>query len=471
MQHLSLDPQSATPLVDQIVNALAAQIDDRILRPGMRLMPIRRFSEAHEVSRFTVVEAYDRLVARGFVTSRRGAGFYVAARASSPTSAAPEPEEIGRALDTACLMRAALAEGPDKLRASAGWLPDSWMGQEELDKQWRALLRSGSLSHTGYGLPEGFAPLREHLSFRLGEAGIAAPASQILLTLGATHALDLIARHLLRPGDTVFVDDPGYFTLFGNLRLHGAKLVGIPWNANGPDVAELERLAAEHRPKVYFTQSVLHNPTGASLTPATAFRILQCAEKFDFHLVEDDIYSDFFEGAATRLAAMDQLRRVIYVNSFSKTLSGNLRVGYIAAHPQIIEALLDIKVLSLLATPQAGEELVLRMLTEGHYRKHLERLRGRVTDAAIRATRMLEQLGLAPYVAHTGGMFMWIRLPGMEDSAELASLAAREGIFLTPGTLFRPQNQASPFIRLNVAYANDVRLVRFLEKQLPKPGQ
>lgn len=466
MLQLSLSPQNGMPLVDQIVAGVRAQIEDHVLRPGSRLPPIRKLAESHGVSRFTVVEAYDRLVARGYLLSRRGAGFYVAPH--KPATARPEEAvpEITKAIDTAWLMRSALTAGPDKLRASAGWLPPSWMVQDELCRQLRSMLRNDALQLTEYGPPHGFEPLRQHLPFRLGEIGIGVQPAQILLTLGATQALDLVARHLLRRDDVVFVDDPGYFTLFGNLRLHGVRLIGIPWTTEGPDAAELERLAAEHKPKVYFTQSLLHNPTGASLTPAIAFQILQCAERHDFRIVEDDTYSDFHTGTATRLATLDQLKRVIYISSFSKTLSGNLRVGYVAAGIEIIEALTDIKVLSMLATPSAGEELVYRMLTEGHYRKHLERTRQKLAEVSVRAAKMVERLGLQPFIAPAGGMFMWLRLPGLDDSAEFAARAAQDNIFLTPGSLFRPQNQASPCIRLNVAYAADVRLERFLKSHL-----
>lgn len=466
MLQLSLSPQSGMPLVDQIVAGVSAQIDDHVLRPGARLPPIRKLAEAHGISRFTVVEAYDRLVARGFLLSRRGAGFYVAPRKSDAQARHEPMPEISKAIDTAWLMRSALSAGPEKLRASAGWLPPSWLEQGELCRQLRSMLRNDALQLTDYGPPQGFEPLRQHLSHRLGEVGIGAEPAQILLTLGATQALDLVARHLLQRDDVVFVDDPGYFTLFGNLRLHGVKLIGIPWTREGPDAEALERLAAAHQPKAYFTQSLLHNPTGASLTPAIAFRILQCAERHDFRIVEDDTYSDFHAGGATRLATLDQLKRVIYISSFSKTLSGNLRVGYVAASPAIIDALTDIKVLSMLATPSAGEELVYRMLTEGHYRKHLERTRARLMEASVRSARMLERLSLATFTPPAGGMFMWVRLPGIEDSAAFVARAAAENIFLTPGSLFRPQNQASPCIRLNVAYAADLRLERFLKRAL-----
>ena len=466
MQQLNLSPKNGIPLVEQVVAGLRTQIDDRVLRVGARLPPIRRFAEMHGISRFTVVEAYDRLVACGYLTARRGSGFFVA----SGKSASNEPEspvpERSLAVDTAWLIRQALSAGPETLQASSGWLPGSWLDEEQICRQMRSMLRGDVLRMTEYGSPSGYEPLRQHLAFQLAEQGIAVSPSSILLTLGATQALDLVIRLLLRRDDVVLVDDPGYFALFGNQRLHGVRLVGVPWTPDGPDLDVLERLAAEYRPKAYFTQSVLQNPTGASLSPSAAFRILQCAERYDFQLIEDDIYGDFLPGTATRLAAMDQLKRVIYVRSFSKMLSGNLRVGFVAASPQIIEGLTDIKTLSVMTTSSFTEELVFRMLTEGRYRKHLDRLRQRLSEASVRLNRMLGRLGLSTFVPYAGGMFVWVNLLATVDTTALAMRAERENIILAPGSMFRPQNQASSCIRLNVATAADVRLERFLAENL-----
>ncbi len=468
MLQISLAQDSGVPLVDQIVQAVRALIEDRVLRAGTRLPPIRQFAETYGVSRFTVVEAYDRLVALGFLQSRRGSGFYVAARQLPQSApAAAQPLEQG-AVDAAWLMRQALDAGAEGLRASAGWLPRTWLDEEGLRRQLRAMLRNTDANLSDYGRPQGYLPLRQHLPFKLGELGIAAQPGQIVLTHGATQALDMTIHHFVRRDDVVLVDDPGYFSLFGCLRLHGARLIGVPWTPEGPDAAVLEKLAAEHKPKVYFTQSVLHNPTGACLSPANAYRILQCAERHDFHIVEDDTYCDLHPGVTTRLAALDQLQRVIYVSSFSKTLSGNLRVGFLAARPDLAQALTDIKVLTSLASSEAAEDLAYRMLTEGHYRKYVERLRGRLDEANGRVLRMLDRIGLTPFIAPQGGLFIWAGLPGTEDAVPLAAEAAQNGIILAPGKLFRPQSQASAWIRLNVIYAADVRLERFLHAALTR---
>lgn len=465
MLQISLAPSNGVPLVDQIVGAIRSQIEDRVLHPGSKLVAIRQFAETHGVSRFTVVEAYDRLVAQGYLVSRRGSGFYVASRSVAENAKADEPMRKS-AVDMAWLTRRALDAGAEGLRASAGWLPRHWLDEEGVRRHLRATLRDSKSNLADYGRPQGHKGLRQHLPFKLGELGIAAKPQQIILTHGATEALDLAAHFFVRRGDVVLVDDPGYFSLFGLLRLHGARLIGVPWTPEGPDPAVLEKLVCEHKPKIYFTQSVLHNPTGACISAANAYRILQCAERHDFHIVEDDTYCDFHPDNATRLAALDHLNRVIYISSFSKTLSGNLRVGFLAARPDLAEAMTDIKVLTLMATPELGEDMVLRMLTEGHYRKYLDRLRTRLAEAGAKTLRMAERVGLQPFISPQGGIFLWARVPGVEDAVPLAARAAEENILLAPGTLFRPQGQASPWLRLNLAYAGDIRLEQFFRKAL-----
>ncbi len=467
MLQLSIDPDQPTPLVEQIVQAVRSQVDDAILRPGMRLPPIRKLAQVQQVSRFTVVEAYDRLVALGYLQSRRGSGFYVAPQ-RAPATRTPRPAMTDRAVDVAWLMRQALDDSPDMLKASAGWLPPQWLDQEGLRRHLRALGRRADARVASYGTALGYLPLRQQLQVRLAEFGIGAPPEQIMLTNGATQALDIAARHLLKPGDTVFVDDPGYYNFFGNLRLLGAKLVGVPRGIDGPDIEALEALLAVHRPKVFFTHSVLHNPTGANLSPAAAFRVLQLANKHDFLVIEDDTYADMHPHATTRLANLDQLERVIYVGSFSKTLSGSVRVGFVAARPDLISEFTDVKALTAITSSEMSEQLVYQMLTDGHYRKYTERLQGRLEQARASAHRLLERLGMEVFLEPKGGLFLWGRIASIEDTAPLASRAAQSKIMLAPGKVFRPQMQASPWLRFNVAFTGDPRLERFLAGELAR---
>ncbi|MBI3148800.1 MAG: PLP-dependent aminotransferase family protein [Betaproteobacteria bacterium] len=457
------DLNGAQPLVDQIVAALRGAIETRGLRPETRLPSIRQFATRQGVSRFTVVEAYDRLVAQGYLHSRRGSGFYVAAR-SAPAAGAAQPCSIERAVDTAMLMRNVLAAEASSTGYGSGVLPTDWLDDEALRRQLRALSKEGGPHLTTYGQGLGLAPLREQLRVQLTEIGIETSADQILLTHGGAQALDLVIRYLLKPGDSVLVDDPGYYNLFGNLKLHGVRLLGVPRGKDGPDLALAEKLALEARPKAFFTQSVLHNPTGTCLSPASAFRILQLAERHGFIVVEDDVAADFDPGRAARLATLDQLDRVLYLGSFSKTLSASLRVGFLVGKREWIEELTDIKLLSDITTSEFAERVVHRMLTEGHYRRHMQRMRERLARARDRVLRRMEHAGMEVLCEPLGGLFIWAKHPAWDNAVALANRAAREGVFLAPGSSFRPYLESSPWLRFNIARSDTPKLFESLAR-------
>jgi DNA-binding transcriptional MocR family regulator len=467
IQHVTVSPLShdaPLPLVEQITGFLRTRIDERHLRAGTRMPSIRRFAEDNGVSRFTVVEAYDRLVAQGYLESRRGSGFYVRER-PQPVRRAERREPPATRIDGFWLLQHLYAgnDGRDVLLAGSGCLPESWLEEEMLQTGLRALARREPSALTGYGTPRGYAPLRDLLQVHLAELEINAQPDNIVLTAGASGALDLVARYFLQPGDTVLVDDPGYYVLFGRLALMGIRPIGVPRTADGLDLERLDALATEHAPKLFMTNSVLHNPTGTSLSAANAHRVLRLAEAHDFHIVEDDILADLHPGRAHRIAALDQLHRVIYVGSFSKTLGAGLRVGFLAAHPDLARDLTAQKMLATLTTPELGERLVYQVLSDGYYRKHVDHLRGRVARALEQAIRNLERAGLKLFHEPAAGMFLWAHAGEHRDAEALAAAAEPQGIILAPGSLFSPSQARSPWMRFHAAYAGSPRLAKFFE--------
>ncbi|HTV27945.1 MAG TPA: aminotransferase class I/II-fold pyridoxal phosphate-dependent enzyme [Xanthobacteraceae bacterium] len=167
-----------------------------------------------------------------------------------------------------------------------------------------------------------------------------------------------------------------------------------------------------------------------------------------------------------RLATLDQLNRVIYARSFSKTLSGSLRVGFIACRQDMASELADIKMLTSITTSQFTERLIYLMLVDGHYRKYLSRLHERLGDARLNVMRAFERIGLEIFVEPADGMFVWARFPHVDDSLALAEDSKRDGIMLAPGAIFRPHLEPSPWMRFNVAVCEDTRVQRWLQKQM-----
>jgi len=460
-----LPNEAGDTLVERIMQAIRRRIATRSLAPGAKLPSIRGFAETMQVSKSTVVEAYDRLAAEGIIQSRRGAGFYVMGH-TAPLALAEFGPRLDRAVDPFWVSRQSLEAAGHVLKPGCGWLPASWMPDAGIRRALRNLARADQPSLTDYGTPLGLPALRQLLSRRLAERGIEAPPGQIMLTESGTQAIDLICRFLIEPGDTVLVDDPSYFNFHAMLRAHRAKVVGVPYTPSGPDIDLFAQALAEHRPRLYITNSALHNPTGATLSPVTAHRLLKLADAHDLTIVEDDIFADFEREPAPRLAAFDGLQRVIHIGSFSKTLSASVRCGFIAARNDWIEGLTDLKIATTFGGAPFSAELVLGILRDGSYRKHLDGLRERLARAMGETGGRLKALGLKPWIEPRAGMFLWCSLPEGLDAAEIARRALADDVVLAPGNVFSLSQTAKGYLRFNVAQSLDPRVFSVLAKAM-----
>lgn len=442
---------------------LAARVAERIRRgalaPGARLPSVREGARLHGVSPSTVVSAYDQLQAQGLVEARRQRGFYVrepqAAARGAPASTARPGAQLAPPLDATALIRGMFRQGSAPSGPGMGTLPEAWLDQPLLDRALRRTLAGGSAAGDAlrYGNPAGDETLRQAMARRLGgELGINAPASQIITTIGATHALDVVARTLLQPGDAVLVDEPGWAVEFARLTRMGMRLLPVPRGADGPDLAVMAQLLAEHRPRLYVTVSVLHNPTGQSLSLAAAHQILKLAEQHDLTIVEDDTYAWLAPAHAPRLAALDGLQRTLYITGFSKILAPAWRVGVVAAAPALVERLVDSKLLGMLTTPALLERAVAWCLDQGLLRRHAERVVAQL-DAARQRVVQLAQASGCRFVTPPQGLFGWVDT-GV-DTEPLAARLAAAGWLVAPGRLFLAAPRATTLMRVNFASAQD----------------
>ena len=456
----TLQPRSSTPLVTQIVEGFRRLIDANSLRPGTKVPSVRQFAAGHEVSVFTVVEAYDRLVAHGWLVSRPNQGFFVKRR---PAAAAAGTAATAFSFDSMWYLRKIFENRRLEMKPGCGWLPHDWLFEDGLR---RALRHIGSetIDLAGYGHPKGYPELRRLVSEQLAEHEIAATPEQVLLTQGSSQALDLAARRLVRPGDAVLVDEPGYANMLFMLRLQGAQLVGVPRTPNGYDLAALEARIAAHAPRVFFTQPRLQSPTGSIASLAQCHRVLQLAEKHDITIVENDIYADLDPEPRLSLASLDQLQRVVHISSFSKTISPNIRVGHVVAHPDLIEDLGQLKMVAGLTSSELNERVAFGALTDARWRRHLKALRERLAQAQQRVAQRLADIGFELFAEPGCGMYLWARHSDIADSAEVSNRAAESDIMLGPGHLFLPDLRPTGWLRFNVSFCGDERVFDFFEQ-------
>lgn len=462
--------------VEQVMQAVRERIATRALAAGARVPSIRAMSEQMSVSKSTVVEAYERLVAEGALAARRGSGFFVAVHGAAlargqggmfGTTGAPGPQ-IDRAINPLWLTRQSLETDARALRPGCGWLPATWLPQDAVRRALRAIARDPRAQLTDYATPLGLPALRQQLAWRLGQHGVEAAPEQIVLTDGGSQALDILCRFLLEPGDTVVVDDPCYFNFQALLGVHRVQVVSVPYTPTGPDLAAFERVLAAHRPRLYVTNSAIHNPTGATLAPAIAHRLLKLAEEHDLLIIEDDIFADFETDPAPRLAAFDGLARVVAIGSFSKTMTAAARCGYIAARADWVEPLVDLKLAVSFGNGELAADLVQRLLVDGTYRRYLDGLRARLADAMGDTVRRLASAGLTAWTRPQAGMLLWAQLPDGLDAAQVAREALADGVVLAPGNVFSVSRTAGSFLRFNVSQCNRPKVYETLQRAMER---
>ncbi|MCU4121284.1 PLP-dependent aminotransferase family protein [Variovorax sp. N23] len=452
---------STQSLTSQLAERFAERIRTRLLAPGARLPSVRECARQQGVSPHTVVAAYDQLLAQGLVEARRQRGFFV--RDAAPAlEARPArdgvPANISRVggvpADASSLIRGMFHRQSDKPQPGMGVFPPDWMDSTFMPTSLRRLTGTRALQEISlqYGEPAGDGALRRSLSQKLVGINIPAAPEQILTTIGATHALDIVSRTLLRAGDPVMVEEPGWAIEFARLEALGMRILPVPRRADGPDLAVMAQYCETHKPKLFVSVSVLHNPTGYSLSPGSAHRVLQLANQHDFHIVEDDTYSHLAPEHATRLCVLDGLQRTIYVSGFAKILAPNWRIGFLAAAPQVFGRLLETKLLATLTTPALFERALAWCIDQGQLRRHAERVRLRLDGARSRTVKLALAHGCR-FESEPAGLFGWVDT-GVDTDA-LTQRMLDEGYLLAPGSLFHARRPPSTLMRINFATAQD----------------
>jgi DNA-binding transcriptional MocR family regulator len=467
----ALSRRADTTLAEQLAARYAEHIRQHLLAPGARLPSVRECAHRHRISPSTVVAAYDQLQAQGLVEPRRQRGFFVrnSVAGPAPGEAAHAPLNGRPALPISAttLLRGMLQPPLARPMPGLGTLPPDWLDLPSLANALRKVARSASLGHCllEYGEPAGEPRLRRALALRLADHGVSATPQQIVTTVGATHALDVVARTLLKPGDSVLVDEPGWSVEYARLAALGMRVLPVPRGGDGPDLAAMQRLidaqATPQRPRVYVTVSVLHNPTGTSLSLQLAHRLLQLAQANELHVVEDDSYAHLAPPHLPRLAALDALERTFYVGGFSKILTPGWRVGFVAAPHAFVDRLIDTKLLGTLTTPAITELALANCLEQGLLRRHAERVNTRLDAARARSVKLAQSHGCR-FVAPPCGLFGWVDVGA--DTERLARIMLDSGWLLAPGALFHATHRPTTLMRINFATSQDARFWRDLAR-------
>jgi GntR family transcriptional regulator / MocR family aminotransferase len=439
--HLSDEDRSG-----EIYRQLRLAILERRLREGDRLPPTRELARRLGVSRTTTSVAYDRLISEGFAMARTGAGTFVSqVRGQPPRRPTPATQ----------------------LRPLPAWqripLPDYLWEEVEFDFRpgmpdvtlfpfptWRRLMsRQFQPAAVGRGVnghPAGHEPLRAAIAHHVGLArGIRASAADVVVTNGTQQAIDLIGRVLLRPGDQVAFEDPGYGPPYSLLRAMGAQVRRVPVDREGLVVDEIP----DGTRLVYVTPA--HQmPLGMTMSLSRRLALLSWARSNDAAIIEDDYDSEFrFGGRPIEpLHMLDDSNRVIYVASFAKTTLPTLRLGFIVAPPTLWPALHGAKFLTDWHTAVPLQAAMAEFITEGHFARHVRRMRlvyearHRLMTEILR-TRFSSQLDVIPSAA--GLHISATAVDSSPDRIEaVVRRAARSGVGCLPLSLWGLKREPSP---------------------------
>jgi GntR family transcriptional regulator/MocR family aminotransferase len=367
---LFLDPNDGRPMSVQLYEQLRSAIVEGQLAPGDRLGATRSVAADLRVSRSTVTDAYSRLVAEGYAEGRAGGG--------SVVSAVPRPVRRRRpASALAPTARAAAVTRYDQHPGAAGRFdlrPGSVDRSLFPTTVWRRCL-ARPLDHPPqqYGDPAGSPALREALAGWVTRSrGVAARPAEIIVTSGAGHAVDLVTRVLVDPGSVVAVEEPGYPPVVALLRSHGLRVVGVPVDQHGIVVDAIPSRAR----LVYVTPSHQY-PLGPVLARSRRLELLHWASRAGAAILEDDYDSELRRTARPLepLQRLDSDGRVIYVGTFSKSLSPALRLGFLVAPPSLIPALCAIRQVIDWCPPEVTQSGLEALITAGHLDRHLRRAR------------------------------------------------------------------------------------------------
>jgi DNA-binding transcriptional MocR family regulator len=423
----------------QLAAALRSVLE-RDLPVGTTLPPERRLAQLLHVSRTTVVGAYGILRREGLVESRRGSGTRVAEAVHSPP--------VGHALALASVagFRSLIAHDREAIDLSAAGIgADGVFGEDMLAEATEEL---ATLTHSVGYLPYGLPALRAAVARHLSACGLDTDPRQILITNGAQQALSLTGQLYAGRGSVVLVENPTYAGALDAFNAAGARIIGIPVEEQVSSVESLRRVLNRERPRLLYLMPSFQNPTGTVSTAARRRQLADLAAAHDLPLVEDDALSPLAidQSPPPPLAALDTSGTVISIGSLSKLVWAGLRVGWIRAHPRILDRLVRLKTVNDLAGSLPSQALARAAITDIH-RISMLRQEQLVTCRRLATTLLRRQLPEWRFKEPRGGMSLWLRLPGADADA-FAHTALEHGVVVVPGSLLSPDRTFRDHLRV-----------------------
>ncbi len=451
-----------TVLYEEIAARMGRLIDEGTYRPGDRIPSVRQFSRQMRVSVNTVLEAYAQLENRRMIEARPQSGYYVSSRL-------PEPENVLETKQAAReLVASPVEEGraplevmrsltdPSLVPLGRGVPNGDLLPVEKLNRMLAAAARRFGREAVSYSGAKGIRRLRTQIAQRSLDRGCRLGPEDIVVTSGCVEAVTLALHATCRPGDTVAVASPCYYTFLNSIQWLGLKVLEIPSTPREGMSLEVLRYALRHNPvHACIVISNFDNPLGAVMPDGAKRELVEMLGKRDIPLIEDDVYGDLAFGRSRPVStkAFDERGLVLACSSFSKTLAPGYRVGWVV--PGRFQRKVErLKTLFNIATASPTQLAVAEFLTSGGYDRHLRAIR-RVYAQQVAQAREAVGRYFPPGTQVTrpeGGFVLWVEMPEQVDAFRLYEQALKSGIGIAPGTLFTTGDRFRNCIRINAAF-------------------
>lgn len=439
---LPLDRAAARPLHLQLADALRAAIARGDLRPGQRIPSSRELAATLHLSRMPVTTAYAQLTAEGYLEGRAGAGTCIARALSDPASRAQAESAPHSASGPRPLARRMALLPP--YERSPGYIWGAFgVHQPALDQfpfaLWSRLVQRHARNPRAHALhrmhPAGSVRLREAVAAYLRTArAVRCEADQILIISGSQQAVDLCARVLCDPRTPVWFEEPGYWLARQAFLAGGARLVPVPVDDDGLDVAAAVRLAPRAR-IAYLTPSHQY-PLGSTLCAARRFQLLRWAERAGAWIIEDDYDGEyrFSTPPLASLQGMDAQQRVLYIGTFSKVLFPSLRIGYLVVPPDLCNAFASARYAADICPSFLAQEVLADFLAAGHFARHIQRMRRLYARKQAALLQLLRPGLSSAWRIHGEGSGMHITITTRRrcNDVAIATRAAEQKLWLWP---------------------------------------
>jgi 2-aminoadipate transaminase len=456
-----LDAALEEPLYRQLFRYFRDEIVSRRLPPGSRMPPTRELAAHLGLNRITITSSYELLESEGLIRTHVGRGSFVAVPGQLFEDARQAAAGAGldweeRLSNWPAQDQPANSPGEIAISFATARPAEQLFPVEAFRQTCREVLESAEApSILQLGSSHGYPPLRHYLMESGRQRGLLGDDDDLMVTNGCQQAFDLLQRLLVKPGETVLVEDPIYPGLHSVFSRAGVRLAGVPVGAQGVDLEILARLARLERPSLLVVTPNFQNPTGVTMPEAARRELLRIAADAALPVIENDIYGELrYSGASVpTLKELDQAGLVIQVKSFSKLAFPGLRVGWVTGPRPVVRRLADLKQVTDLHTDHLSQAVLLRFALSGRLEEHRARIceAGRVRLAAVLDACARHLPAGAKFTRPEGGMNMWVRLPEPLDAAALLPAARRAGVAYLPASLFEVTQRQPGGFRLSFA--------------------